>query len=132
MHACVLMKTEQIPDEARETVHLFATFDGTLFQHSIQFKVLLTLDEDCLWQLTRRPERYANPGLEINGKTADYTAGEYGPALVSDYACDFIQRHRDKPFLLYYPMILTHAPYVPTPDSSDWGSKGTGGKGGKG
>ena len=34
----VLMKTEQTSDEARETVHLFATFDGTLFQHSIRFQ----------------------------------------------------------------------------------------------
>ena len=25
-------------------------------------------DEYCLWQHTRRPPRYANPGLEINGK----------------------------------------------------------------
>ena len=30
-------------------------------------------DEYCLWQLTRRPGRYKNPGLEINGKTLDYT-----------------------------------------------------------
>jgi arylsulfatase A len=25
-------------------------------------------DEYCLWQLNRRPGRYANPGLEVNGK----------------------------------------------------------------
>jgi arylsulfatase A len=29
-------------------------------------------DEYCLWQLTRRPPRFANPGLEINGKEIDY------------------------------------------------------------
>jgi arylsulfatase A len=77
-------------------------------------------DEYCLWQHTRRPPRYANPGLEINGVTKDFTNGDYGPDLVSDYALDFIARHKTKPFLLYYPMMLTHDPYQPTPDSKDW------------
>ncbi len=77
-------------------------------------------DEYCLWQLNRRPSRYANPGLEINGKQVDYSNGQYGPDLVSDYLCDFIDRNKDKPFLAYYPMILTHSPYEPTPDSKEW------------
>jgi arylsulfatase A len=77
-------------------------------------------DEYCLWQLNRRPGRYPNPGLEINGRQADYEGGEYGPDLVSDYACDFIGRNAGKPFLVYYPMILTHCPFEPTPDSADW------------
>ena len=49
-------------------------------------------DEYCLWQLTRRPARYPNPGVEINGKTVDYKNGEYGPDIVSDYLVDFIKR----------------------------------------
>lgn len=77
-------------------------------------------DEYCLWQLTRRPTRYPNPGLEINGKQVDYTNGEYGPDLVSDYLIDFIRRHKDGPFFAYYPMILPHWPFQPTPDSEDW------------
>lgn len=77
-------------------------------------------DEHCLWQHTRRPPRYANPGLEINGVEKDYTHGEYGPDLVNDYALDFVTRHREKPFFLYYPMMLTHSPYQPTPDSKTW------------
>jgi len=83
-------------------------------------------DEYCLWQLTRRPPRYANPGLEINGKQIDYANGEYGPDLVSDYALDFIARNQNRPFFLYYPMMLTHAPYQPTPDSPDWDPKAKG------
>ncbi len=83
-------------------------------------------DEYCLWQLTRRPPRYANPGLEINGKTVDYKNGEYGPDLVNAYALDFITRKKDQPFLLYYPMMLTHAPYQPTPDSPDWNPRAMG------
>ncbi len=85
-------------------------------------------DESCLWQHTRRPPRFANPGLEINGVEQDYSDGEYGPTLVNDYAIDFIRRHRDRPFLLYYPMILTHDPFQPTPDSPNWDPKAKGEK----
>lgn len=77
-------------------------------------------DEACLWQQTRRPPRYANPGLEYNGAEKDFTQGEYGPTLVNDFALSFITKNKEKPFFLYYPMILTHNPFQPTPDSPDW------------
>jgi arylsulfatase A len=77
-------------------------------------------DQYCLWQIDRRPQRYANAGLEVDGKHVDLTGGVYGPDYVNKYACDFVAQHRDRPFLLYYPMILTHAPFQPTPDSPDW------------
>ena len=80
-------------------------------------------DEHCLWQHTRRPPRYANAGLEINGVEKDYSNGEYGPDIVNDYAMDFVTRHKDQPFFLYYPMMLTHSPYQPTPDSKTWDPK---------
>lgn len=77
-------------------------------------------DEYCLWQLTRRPCRYPNPGVEVNGKQIDYNKGDYGPDVVTDYLCDFMERNKDGPFLAYYPMILPHWPFQPTPDSKDW------------
>jgi len=83
-------------------------------------------DEACLWQHTRRPPRYANPGLEYDGMERDFSDGRYGPQLVNDFAMDFITRHKDRPFFLYYPMILTHAPFQPTPDSPDWDPKAVG------
>jgi arylsulfatase A len=83
-------------------------------------------DESCLWQHTRRPPRYANPGLEFNGVEKNFTNGEYGPDIVNDYALDFISRNKDGPFFLYYPMMLTHAPYQPTPDSKSWDPKAVG------
>jgi arylsulfatase A len=83
-------------------------------------------DESCLWQHTRRPPRYANPGLEYNGVPKDFDRGEYGPDLVHAFVHDFISRHRARPFLVYYPMILTHSPYQPTPDSPDWDPKAVG------
>jgi len=86
----------------------------------------LGFDEYCLWQHTRRPPRYANPGLEINGAETNCAGGEYGPDIVNDYALDFITRKKNGPFFLYYPMILTHAPFQPTPASPDWDPKAQG------
>lgn len=77
-------------------------------------------DEYCLWQVDRRPPRYPNPGLEINGRRVDFKNGEYGPDVVTDHINDFIERHRDQPFFVYYPMILPHWPFEPTPDSPTW------------
>lgn len=81
---------------------------------------LFGFDENCLWQLVRRPGRYRNAGLEINGKQVDFKQNEYGPDIVNDYALDFITRKKDQPFFLYYPMMLTHSPYDATPDSPDY------------
>lgn len=83
-------------------------------------------DESYLWQHTRRPPRYANPGLEHNGVEKDFSNGEYGPKLVNDFALDFVTRHKAKPFFLYYPMMLTHDPFQPTPDSANWDPKAVG------
>jgi arylsulfatase A len=68
----------------------------------------------------------------VNGKMVDYRTGEYGPDIVCDYACEFIERHKDGPFLLYYPMMLTHSPFVPTPDSPDWNPEVQGVQGDRG
>jgi arylsulfatase A len=77
-------------------------------------------EESLLWQQTRRPPRYANPGLERNGVEEDFPVGSYGPSLINDFALEFITKHKADPFLLYYPMILTHDPFQPTPDSGNW------------
>ena len=80
-------------------------------------------DKYCLWQLTRRPSRYPNPGLEIDGREVDFKNGEFGPDLVTDYLCRFMEENKDGPFLVYYPMIAPHWPFVPTPDHPDWNPK---------
>lgn len=77
-------------------------------------------DESLLWQQTRRPPRYANAGLELNGVETEYPEGSYGPTLINDFAIDFVTSQKDNPFFLYYPMILTHDPFQPTPDSAEW------------
>ncbi len=82
-------------------------------------------DEYCLWQVTtgknddKGGERFWSPPLEHNGKflTKEDNHLQYGPDIMSDFVCDFIERNRDQPFFAYYPSVLVHDPFVPTPDS---------------
>ncbi len=80
-------------------------------------------DEYCLWQLNHKRaegERYADPLLTQNGKDLLRNPDAYGPQVVSDYLSDFIERKAGQPFFIYYPMLLPHDPFVPTPDSPEW------------
>jgi arylsulfatase A len=86
-------------------------------------------NEHLLWQHTqprmdaeKGDTRYGNPILERDGQPITAPAGSYGPDLTLEFACDFMSRHKDGPFLLYYSDILPHCPQVPTPDSPDWAS----------
>jgi len=89
-------------------------------------------DEHLLWQLSGRGSRYANPVLELNGRRMEAPAGSYGPDLVSDFVCDFIRRTKDRPFFLYYPLLLVHPPFEPTPLSPDWDPRAAGAQEGRG
>lgn len=83
----------------------------------------LGFDEYCLWQLTltrQQGERYANPKIESNGNILDLSENAYGPDVFNEFVLDFIERKKDEPFFIYYPMVLVHDPFVPTPDSKDW------------
>ena len=80
-------------------------------------------DESLLWQLTKtanKGERYWNPLIEHNGKPVkrSETYGKYGPDLFTDFICDFIEKNKNNPFFVYYPMVLPHNPFVATPDSN--------------
>lgn len=77
-------------------------------------------DEHCLWQVKERGSRYKNPVVVQNGKNLENLEGRYGPDVFTDYAIDFIERHKSKPFFLYFPMAIVHNPFVPTPDSEGW------------
>jgi arylsulfatase A len=85
-------------------------------------------DEYCLWQLTKtrkEGERFANPLIERNGELLDRDADAYGPDLFAAFVLDFIERNKDQPFFIYYPMVLVHEPFVPTPDSETWNRQDT-------
>ncbi len=80
-------------------------------------------DEYCLWQLNRpkkEGERFANPLITQNGKDLPRNIDMYGPQVFADYISDFIDRKTGEPFFVYYPMVLVHDPFVPTPDSPEW------------
>ena len=84
-------------------------------------------DTSCLWQQTAsavdeqgHDTRYANPVMDINGETIESPQGTFGPDIFCDFVLDFIKRHKESPFFVYYPMVLTHCPFVSTPDSEEW------------
>ena len=81
-------------------------------------------DEYHLWQVDLGPweARYKNPRITQTGEEARVFEGEYGPDHYTAFALDFIERHRDEPFLLYYPMCLTHDPFQPTPGDEAYGA----------
>ncbi len=74
-------------------------------------------DEYLMWDSSDGPGRYWKPAYVKNGKRVEGVDKAYGPDLVQDYALDFIARHRDRPFFLYYPTVLVHGPLLRTPDS---------------
>ena len=76
-------------------------------------------DEHCLWWLERKSWRYGNVGELIqNGEVLPGENGEYGPDVLNAFVLDFMTRHANQPFFVYYPMLLPHSPFVPTPRSS--------------
>ena len=77
-------------------------------------------DSYMLWWLAERGSRFANPVLVNNEKKIDTSIDDYGPEIVSDYIVDFINEHNNSPFFIYYPMMLVHDPFLPTPNSKDW------------
>jgi arylsulfatase A-like enzyme len=63
--------------------------------------------------------RYWDPVFLRNGKR-EVLKGRFGPDVSREFAIDFLRRHREGPFCLYLPMVLTHGqtfstPAVPTP-----------------
>ena len=59
----------------------------------------------------------------VNGKQQDLPARHYLPDIMHEFLVDFIARHKDQPFFIYYPMSHIHAPIVRTPDSKPGATK---------
>jgi len=90
-------------------------------------------DESCIWAYENylpkgvvhtgayeqpgKPARYWHPCILKNGEYLPTSPDDYGPDIFTDFLIDFMKRHADGSFLLYYPMCLTHGPHYPTPDS---------------
>ncbi len=52
-----------------------------------------------------------------NGETVNTPAVMYNPDQIQAFSLDFIRRHKEGPFFLYYSMHLVHKPTLHTPDS---------------
>lgn len=80
-------------------------------------------DHCCLWQVDRLGERYWNPLLYVDGENQQFAEKDFGPDIVADHVLQFMEDNRSGPFFVYYPMILVHSPFVPTPGSESLSSK---------
>jgi len=78
-------------------------------------------DEYLAWGVAGKGERYWDPTYDKNGAMLADVKGKFGPDVLHEFAVDFIQRHRDKPFFLYYPMVSIHGQLFRTPDSQEGG-----------
>ncbi len=76
-------------------------------------------DEHCVWTgaeagRKQTEQRYWNGYLMTNGRCDTVS---YGPYAINSFLCDFVRRNHKKPFLVYYPMLLTHGPHMATPQN---------------
>ena len=95
-----------------------AGFDEYLLWHFLEEK------SEKESEFSDRGSRYKSPKLYKNGEKVEGTEEKYGPDLCDEFIANFIDQNHDKPFLVYYPMMLVHAPYDPVPGSPDWESGG--------
>ncbi len=94
-------------------------FDEYCLQNGIE-------PEDAYDKSTRGRSRYwGYPPMVANGKL--YESEEtFGPDMLNEFAVNFIKKDREEPFFIYYPMLLTHSPFEPSPLTK--GKKGKDGK----
>lgn len=79
-------------------------------------------DEFCMWTgyeggIEASAERYQDPYIYTKAGSKTYN-GSFGPDVFRDFIIDFTTDKKEVPFFVYYPMVLTHTPFVNTPDES--------------
>ena len=72
-------------------------------------------DEYMMWIGRGSGDRYWSPEYSKNGTVIKGDAKQYGPDLTHEFLVDFLNRHREKPFFVYYSTPLTHAPFAMPP-----------------
>ncbi|MEM1210714.1 MAG: sulfatase-like hydrolase/transferase [Planctomycetota bacterium] len=76
-------------------------------------------NEHAMWTWiyeNRYQSRYWEPKILKNGELFDAQADDYGPDVINDFLLEFMERKKDGPFFVYYPMLLVHAGFHPTSD----------------
>jgi len=92
-------------------------YDGSNYRGEGMLPVEAGFDTYCLWQVSQLGSRYWDPVIEENGHIRSDTNGKFGPDIFAEFINNYIWDHRKGPFFVYYPMVLTHSPFVPTPVS---------------
>jgi arylsulfatase A-like enzyme len=72
-------------------------------------------DDYCLWQIDQLGSRYKDPVINAKKEGLQTFPGKYGPDIFLENIATFMQENKESPFFVYYPMVLTHDPFVPTP-----------------
>ncbi len=85
----------------------------------------LGYDKYCVWDAFKMGDEeesdsgtsYKDPLIYQNGAylPADQTTGKYGVDIFNRYVMDFIDSNKNKPFFIYYPIPIAHAPFSPVP-----------------
>ncbi|WP_146035146.1 sulfatase-like hydrolase/transferase [Formosa algae] len=76
-------------------------------------------DDFCMWtgyESGNAPSdnRYWDPYIFTTEGSKTYS-GKFGPDIFSDFVIKFMTENKEVPFCVYYPMVLTHSPFVRTP-----------------
>lgn len=77
-------------------------------------------DDYCLWQIDQIGSRYKDPLLSVKGKETHTYINQFGPDIFVDHIETFMEANKEAPFFVYYPMAITHDPFVPTPDNPEF------------
>ncbi|MCM4151491.1 arylsulfatase [Arenibacter sp. N53] len=74
-------------------------------------------DDYCLWQIDQLGSRYKDPTLSTKKDGTKTYYGKFGPDIFLENITSFMEENKKSPFFVYYPMALTHDPFVPTPNN---------------
>ena len=79
-------------------------------------------DDYCMWTgyetgIPASAERYHNPYI-FTKNGSETKNGKFGPDVFRDFIASFIRKNKEHPMFIYFPMVLTHTPFVNTPDDS--------------
>jgi arylsulfatase A len=79
-----------------------------LLSDDVEQPYRMGFDEYCLYGWHEGPWYY-EPHIRHNGKLRDDVRDRYGPDVICEFVIDFIERHKNKPFFVFYSMSLCHA-----------------------
>ena len=70
------------------------------------------------WEGDSKPSRYWHPCIVKDGRYVRTGPGDYGPDMFAGFLIDFMNANKERPFLAYYAMAVTHAPHYSTPETT--------------